>query len=157
MHERGSVLALVPAAVLVLVVLGALTVDAAVAFLGQRELADAAAAAANDAAGAAVSDAAYYTGAAGTLSLDATRAGEVARRAVAASGLRGVAVEDVAVDVRGPVVCVRVSGRVPYLFARALPFAAHEARVTGRAGAAAVAGGPGAPGTPVPRVRCDTP
>jgi hypothetical protein len=35
---------------------------------------------------------------------------------------------------------------VPYLFARALPFVAHEAAVTGQAGAAAVAGPPGPSG-----------
>lgn len=45
---------LVPAAVLVLVVLAAIAVDSSVVFLGQRELANAAAAAANDAATVAI-------------------------------------------------------------------------------------------------------
>ena len=54
-EQRGNVLLLVPAGVLVLVIFGALAVDAALAFLGQRALTDAAAAAANDAAAAASS------------------------------------------------------------------------------------------------------
>lgn len=49
-RERGSVLLLFPAAFLIVLVLGAIAVDAGVVFLGQRELAAAAGAAANDAA-----------------------------------------------------------------------------------------------------------
>jgi Flp pilus assembly protein TadG len=141
MRDRGSVLLLVPAAVLVLVVLGAIAVDSAVAFLGQREVSNAAAAAANDAATAALSDRLFYSDA-GALAIDPVRARVVARRAVAARLSRGV--EVVAVDVEvgagGEQVCVTVRGRVPYVFARGLPFVARQARVTGRAGAMAVAG-----------------
>jgi hypothetical protein len=46
--DRGSVLLLFPAAFLIVLVLGAIAIDAAAAFLRQRELATAAAAAAND-------------------------------------------------------------------------------------------------------------
>ena len=53
---------LVPAGVLVLVILGAIAVDSAIAFLAQRELTGAAAAAANDAAAAAISDQTFYSG-----------------------------------------------------------------------------------------------
>ena len=49
-NERGSVLLLFPAAVLIVIVLSAITVDSSIAFLAQRELANATAAAANDAA-----------------------------------------------------------------------------------------------------------
>src|SRR3712207_1178709 len=45
--ETGSALILMPAAVLVLVILAAIAVDAAIMFLGERELAAATAAAAN--------------------------------------------------------------------------------------------------------------
>src|SRR3954452_750854 len=50
--ERGSVLILVPAGVLVLMLLGAIAVDFSVAYLAKRQLEAAAGAAVNDAAGA---------------------------------------------------------------------------------------------------------
>lgn len=139
--ERGSALLLVPAGVLVLLVLGAIAVDAAVAFLGQREVSNAAAAAANDAATVALSDRAFYMS--GALEVDTGLAVDVAKRSVAARTARGVEVVDVAVDADGARVCVTVRGRVPYVFARALPFVAGSALVTGQAGAVAVAGEPG--------------
>lgn len=150
--ERGSALMLVPAGVLVLIVLGAIAVDAAVAFLGQREVSNAAAAAANDAAAAALSDSAFYRGS-GALAVDAGVARGVARRAVEARVARGVEVEAVDVAVSGSTVCVTVRGRVSYVFARGLPFVASSAFVTGRAGATAVAGDLSGSG-PVPPVRC---
>lgn len=143
--ERGSALVLVPAGVLVLVVLGAIAVDSAVAFLGQREASNAAAAAANDAAAAALSDASFYRGS-GALVVDPVRADAVARRAVEARAPRGLAVEAVEVRVDGAGVCVTVRGRVPYVFARGLPFAADSAVVRGQAGAVAASGNPGAGG-----------
>jgi len=130
----------------VLLVLGAIAVDSAVAFLGQREVSNAAAAAANDAATAALSDRAFYTS--GALEVDGKRALEVARRSVAARTSRGVEVVDVSVDADADRVCVTVRGRVPYVFARALPLVPGFAAVSGRAGAVAVAG---ERGTPVPR------
>ena len=48
--ERGSSLLLFPAGVLIVMVLAAMAVDTSIAFMGQRELANATAAAANDAA-----------------------------------------------------------------------------------------------------------
>jgi Flp pilus assembly protein TadG len=129
---------LVPAAVLVLVVLGAIAVDSAIAFLGQREASNAAAAAANDAATAALSDAQFYRD--GTLAVDPGRAQAVARHAVAARASRGLLVDQVDVLTTGGRVCVTVRARVPYVFARSVPLAADQARVTGRAGALAVAG-----------------
>jgi Flp pilus assembly protein TadG len=136
----------VPAGVLVLVVLGAIAVDAAVAFLGQREVSNAAAAAANDAVVVGLSDRAFYTS--GLLEVDEARALDVARRAVLARASRGVEVVDVSVTAEGARVCVTVRGRVPYVFGRALPFVRSSASVQGRAGATAVAG---AAGTAAPR------
>ena len=135
---------LVPAGVLVLFVLASISVDAAVAFLAQRELSAAAAAAANDAAGAAVSDQAFYADGTGTpagVVLDQGKAEQVARRALDARVPRGVAevVQEVVVD--GDQVCVTVTGRVAYVFARAVPGAARGRTVTGRAVATAVLGG----------------
>ncbi len=53
-------LLLFPAAVLVVVVLAAIAVDVSIAFLGQREVANATVAAANDAAGLGVSNRGFY-------------------------------------------------------------------------------------------------
>ncbi|HJV09291.1 MAG TPA: hypothetical protein VJ653_06400 [Acidimicrobiales bacterium] len=59
-EQRGSTLLLFPAALLIMVALAAITVDSAIAFQAQRQLANATAAAANDAATQALSDSAFY-------------------------------------------------------------------------------------------------
>jgi hypothetical protein len=71
LDERGNTLVLVPAAMLVLLALATLSLDAATAFLGQRRLADLAAAVANDTAGA-LDLQAYYRD--GTVTFDLARA-----------------------------------------------------------------------------------
>lgn len=150
--ERGSVLMLVPAAVLVLVILGAITVDFSVAFLGQRELTSAAAAAANDAA-TAVSESTFYRGgggAAGTIRIDADEARRVAEQALAARAPRGVVIVEKVVDPSGGQVCVALRGRVDYVFARAVPGMADGATVEGRATATAVTGPAGSRVAPRP-------
>jgi len=112
---------LMPAAVLVFVVLGAIAVDFAVAFLGEREVSNAAAAAANDAAGAALDRDRFYAD--GAVRLDPGAADRVGRAAVSAAGLDDL--DDVDVRVRvapdAAAVTVTVSARVRYLFAKALP------------------------------------
>lgn len=137
---------LVPAAVLVLLVLGALAVDAGLAFLGQRTLADAAAAAANDAAALGLSDAAFYGSAEGPLVLDQAAAARAAHEAVAARRVRGVEVVGQVVAVRGAQVCVHLTGRVPYLFSPVVrvPGVPRSAVVHGQAVATAVRGPAGA-------------
>src|SRR5438552_16034305 len=60
--QRGSVLILVPAGVLVLMILGAICVDFSIAYLAQRQLQDAASAAVNDAAGAGLDEARLRVG-----------------------------------------------------------------------------------------------
>jgi Flp pilus assembly protein TadG len=112
---------LMPAAVLVFVVLGAIAVDFAVAFLAEREVSNAAAAAANDAAGAALDADRFYAD--GAVRLDRERAVAVGRAAVAAAGLDDLDGVDVHVRVAAdaPVVTVRVSARARYVFATALP------------------------------------
>jgi Flp pilus assembly protein TadG len=153
--EGGSALLLVPAAVLVLVILASITVDSAIAFLGQRELANAAAAAANDAATAALSDRAFYQGGEaagpGELLIDGARAREVATHAVADRISRGVRVDglDVTVSAGGTQACVTVRGRVDFVFARALPGVPHHAAVRGRAAATAITGQGGTAPRPV--------
>lgn len=144
-RQTGSVLLLVPAGVLVLVILGALAVDAALAFLGQRALTDAAAAAANDVAATAVSDAAFYADADGHIELDHQAARRVATDTVARQGLRGVELTSQAVEVTGAQVCVRLTGRVRYLFSPLVPGTDRSVVVHGRALVSAVRGqGPSA-------------
>jgi Flp pilus assembly protein TadG len=121
MRERGSALMLMPAAVLVFVVLGAIAVDFAVAFLGEREVSNAAAAAANDVAGGALDQERLYAD--GELRLDPSEADRVGRTAVAAAGLDDLDDVRIHVDVApdAAVVTVTVSARVRYVFAKALP------------------------------------
>jgi hypothetical protein len=71
--DRGSVLALVPAGFLVLIALGALAVDSAVAYLGQQQLHDALVAAANDAASSAIDHSAFYGSGSVVISLPAAQ------------------------------------------------------------------------------------
>jgi Flp pilus assembly protein TadG len=139
--ERGSVLMLMPAAILVLIVLGAIAVDSAVTFLAQRELMNAAAAAANDAATSALVDRSFYEGG-GALVLDRARAEQVAATSIAASQPQGLALQGApVVNVDGASVCVELTARVHHLFAHAIPGVAHDTTVSARASATAVAAG----------------
>lgn len=143
--ERGSVLALVPAGFLVLIVLAAIAVDSAVAFLGQRQLGDALGAAANDAAGSALSPGAFYRS--GTLAIDPAAAARVVCQAVAAQGDANLHHITVAVAVAGPVVGVRGSALVDEVFGRVLP-GLHQRRVSAVATAVAAPGAIPAPPSP---------
>ena len=87
-------LMLMPAAVLVVLVLSAVAVDGALAFMGRRELSAAAAAAANDAVVAALSERAFYEACA-DLSLDAVAAQRVAERTFALRGSEAYRLEGV--------------------------------------------------------------
>ena len=147
--ERGSVLLLMPAAVLVMIVLGAIAVDAAVLFLGERELAAATAAAANDAAVAALQRDSFYR--CGTLRLDGTAAETVAAAVVSGRSSDAVAVDSLDVQVDNaaaePTVTVEASGSVDLIFAPALPGAAAVGRVDARSVAVARWLGPAATAT----------
>lgn len=134
---------LMPAAVLILLILGAIAVDSAVVHLGQRQLANAVAAAANDAAGAALSDDAFYGG--GQLIIDAGRARAVADASFAAafpSGRPGAVTPSgpPSVAVSGDQICVAAEARVRHIFARAIPGVATTTVVRARSAATAVRG-----------------
>ncbi len=128
-------LLLFPAAVLIVLVLAAITVDSSIAFLAQRELANATAAAANDAAGRAVDGQAFYQG--DRIELDPYALEAVAvervRLAIDQSRHRGLDVRVTASPPAGPgcpwTVRVSASSRVPYVFAKALPGGPDEASV----------------------------
>lgn len=134
-HQRGSVLLLFPAAVLIVLVLSAITVDSAIAFLAQRELANATAAAANDAAARAVDSQAFYRDDRVELDSSAVEAVAAERVRLAIDQTRHRDLE-VRVTASPPAtagcpwtVRVSASSRVPYVFARALPGGPDEASV----------------------------
>jgi hypothetical protein len=151
--DGGSVLALVPAGFLVLVLLAALAVDSAVAYLGQRQLHDAFAAAANDAVAAAVDNDKFYGQ--GVVALDPARLGEVICQSLVAQNvpqLRGVSV---GVAVAGDSVEVAGTATVDAVFGRNLPgFARRHVRASAVATlqSAPSSGGPPAFGPPTPLV-----
>jgi len=107
---------LMPAAVLVFLVLGALVVDAALVYRAEREVAALAASAANDAAGAALDLDEWYRD--GSVVLDGAVARDVASRRVRVGGF---AAELVDVVVEGDRVTVVVRGRADHVFADAIP------------------------------------
>ena len=128
---------LMPAAVLVLAVLGGLAVDVAHVYLAERELSNAAAAAANDAATQALDLDLFYES--GEIRLHEGRARAVAVRSLAAKGLDRFAaqVESVRVSPDGRSIIVEISGRSPHLFAKALPGREDGTNVSASAEAAA--------------------
>jgi Flp pilus assembly protein TadG len=129
-RQRGSTLLLFPAAVLVMIVLSAIAIDFSIAFLGEREIAGATAAAANDTAARALSNPAFYSD--GVVALDETVARQIAtaslRRSLDARRYRGLRVT-VTVPSGGRTVVVSASAEVDYVFAHAIPGASHRVRV----------------------------
>lgn len=128
-RERGSVLMLVPAAVLVLVVLASICVDSAVQLLAARRLNSLTTEAANDIASTAISDEAFYRGR-GAVELRQADADAVVA-SVFDTGSRPAGFEslDAAASVQGRQVVVSAHATVRLLFARALPGVAHVATV----------------------------
>jgi Flp pilus assembly protein TadG len=118
---------LFPAAVLIMVALAAMTVDSSIAFLAQRELTNATAAAANDAATEAVSERAFYEGDRIELSASTVEAVAVDRvfQLVDQGRHHDLAVQADAIPPAGAgcswTVRVVASSRVDELFGKALP------------------------------------
>ena len=137
---RGSALLLVPAAVLIVVVLGSLAVDSAIVFTAQRQLADAAAAAANDAVTAGLTEEAFYRCEGVRLNPERVREVVVASLdARAADIVDAVHSVSTGQDTTGaPTVTVHVAGTVTPLFAPALPGQGMTRTVEARAVASAV-------------------
>ena len=140
--QRGSVLVLMPVAALIFVILGSLAVDATALFLAERELAGAAAAAANDAATRAVDLDLFYE--AGCLALDQALAEDVVGRSLAAKrlGQAGLQLAAPEVSAGGREVRVTLTAAAPHLFTKAIPGAPDTATVS--ATATATAEGPAA-------------
>lgn len=133
--QRGSVLMLMPAAFLVLLLLGSIAVDSALVLLAQRDAHDAAFDIANDAAGAGIDlDQLRRTS---DVALSPDRVRELARThpALDRSSLRLVSVQTEGTRVR-----VVVETEVTPLFGRA--FGARSRTVTASASVAGVSSGP---------------
>ena len=126
-REQGSTLLLFPAALMIMLTLAAITVDSAIAFLAQRQLMNAAAAAANDAATQAISDRAFYEADRIELSASAVESVAVDRvlQLVDAARHHGLTVTAEAAPPAGPgcswTVRVSASSRVDELFGKAMP------------------------------------
>jgi Flp pilus assembly protein TadG len=136
-RDRGSVLMLMPAGVLVVLLLGAIAFDLSVVFLRQRQASSLAVDVANDLATAALDESAFRSD--GTYQLDPDRADQLAESIVGASDLHREVV-DVEVNVLTPdSVEVRLVIAVDYVFAKAIPGASDGTTVEASATAVAVA------------------
>jgi hypothetical protein len=116
--ERGSVLMLMPAAVLIVVILGALAVDRAVIFGAQRDLVATAQAAANDGASAGVDVDALRDR--GEVTIDRNQID----RAVSLAAARADGLVTSSWEVRGETLVVRLERRVSLVFTKGVPGAA---------------------------------
>jgi Flp pilus assembly protein TadG len=110
---------LVPAGFLILMLLAAIAVDSAGAFLGQRQLTDALSAAANDAATAGLDNRAYY--ATGAIVLAPGASGLAVCRSLAAQGVGDLHQLRVDIAVAGPTIEVRGTAEVDAVFGRLIP------------------------------------
>ncbi len=121
--QQGNTLLLMPAAVLVLLILAAIAVDAAVLFLGQRRIADLAASVAQDAV-AAVDEASFYDGELVLVEGDAAQRGRtLAANLPQDDALIGPSCtvttgRDADLD---PTASVRCTAQVRFIFAPAIP------------------------------------
>ena len=115
-RDTGSVLMLMPAAVLIVLLLGAIAVDSAIVYLGQRQAYDVAFDAANDAAGAGFDLEEARTS--GDIVYDPDRVQAIAEEAVAAAGIADLELVAARADGAGVVVTVRRTVR--HLFVQAL-------------------------------------
>jgi hypothetical protein len=118
-REAGSALMLVPAGFLVLMLLAALTVDSAAAYLGQRQLSDAIAAAANDAATAGLDNSAFYQH--GAVTLDPATTVVAVCQSMAAQGDSGLHDVRLAVGVSGAEVEITATANVRAVFGAFVP------------------------------------
>lgn len=119
-----------PAAVLIFLVLGALSVDAAVVFLAQRQLANAAVAAANDAAAAVDVEVYYDDGSLRLLPAQAEAVAEASVERLQLDHLDGLSAD---VSVGQGVVEVTLTASVDHIFSGAVPGGRDAAEVAATA------------------------
>jgi hypothetical protein len=114
---------LMPAAVLVVIVLGAIAVDLSAIYIGQRDLVAGAQAAANDAAAYGISEEAFYTSSGGEIRYDEGRVRTAVNRAISARGITPTSGPSISYETTadGMRVVVSFTDDVPYIFAKAIP------------------------------------
>lgn len=137
-HDRGSVLMLMPAGLLVVLLLGAISFDLSLLFLRQRQASSAAADIANDLASAAIDDARFRS--TGVFALRQDRAESLGLALAESSDLRDT-IRTVDVDVLADdTVQVTIVVDVDYVFAKAIPGASDGTTVEATATAVAAPG-----------------
>ncbi len=133
-HDRGSVLMLVPAGLLIVLVMASIAVDMSLVHLRQRQAHDLASGAANDAATAALHPTSVRSD---EVLVDHDLAEAVAERVVAASELATDLAGAPIVRVDGGRVEVEISLRADYIFAGVVPGTPDGMTVTATASARA--------------------
>lgn len=137
-RQRGSVLMLMPAGVLIVLLLGAISFDLSLVFLRQRQASSVAVDIANDLTSASFDERTFRE--TGAFALDADRADTLGRALADQSDLAGrVVAFDVEV-IGADGVRVTLTVRVDYVFAKAIPGAADGTTVTASATAVAQPG-----------------
>lgn len=127
--DRGSVLMLMPAAVLIVLVLSAIAVDLSIVQMGGRQAIDAADAAANDAVTYGISEAALRNG--GGIQLDPVRVRASVQQTLDAQGITPRLATPPLVEITGPAsVRITLSITIDYLFAKSLPGTPDQTTVT---------------------------
>ena len=134
--QRGSVLILMPAAVLIVLLLGAIAVDLTIVHLRQQQAIDAAASAANDAVTGGLDRDALRAG--HGYRLDPARVDAAVDRSIDAQGLADQLAAPPEITETAPdTITVVITLRADYLFARALPDMPPNTTVRGTATATA--------------------
>lgn len=125
---RGSVLLLMPVGVLIMLTLGAITIDLVIVRVAQRDLIDAATDAANDAVAVGFDEAMWRVGAG--YRLDEARVEYTVYSVLGSKGLLDRLDRPPEIEiVDDNTVTVRLARRVPHVFAKALPGAPHDEEV----------------------------
>lgn len=137
-RDRGTVLMLMPAGILIVLLLGAIAFDLSLLFLRQRQASSVVGDVANDLATQAVDEAAFR--ATGDYQLDPDRADSLGRALLAQSDIAPEVV-DIEIELLGAeTVRVTVIVRVDYVFAKAIPGTADGSEVRATATAVAATG-----------------
>jgi hypothetical protein len=147
---------LIPAGFLVLILLAALAVDSAAAYLGQQQLHDALEAAANDAVTAGLSDRVFYSH--GAVVINPALAARTVCLDIASQSDHDLHAIQVWMAVDGPALRLRATATVEAVFGRAVPgfgqrhVAAEAAAIV--AGHATGANAPSASNAPMAQLSC---
>jgi Flp pilus assembly protein TadG len=136
--DRGSVLILMPAAVLIVLLMGSIAFDFSLVYLRQRQATNLAIAAANDAAIAGFNPDAFHRD--GTFVLEDALVNRAAGGTIAASDAAASVVSWQSQIVAPNEVLITVTVHVDYVFAKALPMASRGTDITVHASAVADAG-----------------